>query len=272
MNALRLYARYIGLSWRAQLQYRASFVLQTLGTALVSVVEFVAIWALFDRFGRIAGWSLAEVAVFYGTVNIAWSLAEGIGRGFDDFGSLVKRGDFDRLLLRPRSTVLQLLGREFTLRRIGRLGQGAVVLAWGWRSLGLGWGPAELGRWLLAVAGAVALFDGLLILQATLAFWTIESLEIMNTLTYGGVQTVQYPLAIYPGWLRRFFLFVVPLGFVAYFPLVHLMGLGEKMGRTDPLGAPAWLGWAGPFAGFLFLAVALRVWRVGIRHYTSTGS
>ncbi|HEX2573951.1 MAG TPA: ABC-2 family transporter protein [Polyangia bacterium] len=266
MNALRLYARYVGLSWRAQLQYRASFALQTLGTALLSVVDFLAIWVLFDRFKRIAGWSLAEVAVFYGTANIAWSLAEGIGRGFDDFGSVVKRGDFDRLLLRPRSTVLQLLGREFTLRRIGRIGQGAAVLAWGWRSLGLGWDAARLGLWLLAVAGGVALFEGILILQATLAFWTIESLEVMNTLTYGGVQTVQYPLAIYPGWLRRFFLLVVPLGCVAYFPVVRLLG------RTDPLGAPAWLGWAGPFAGFLFLGVALRAWRFGIRHYTSTGS
>jgi ABC-2 type transport system permease protein len=270
MNALRLYARYVGLSFRAQLQYRASFVLQTLGTGLVSMVEFVAIWALFDRFRGIAGWTLAEVAVFYGTVNIAWSLAEGIGRGFDDFGSMVKSGDFDRVLLRPRSTVLQLLGREFTLRRMGRLGQGVVVLFWGWSSLGLGSAPTKVGLWLLAVAGAMALFGGLLILQATLAFWTIESLEIMNTLTYGGVQTVQYPLAIYPGWLRKFFLFVVPLGCVMYFPLVRIMD--RDQGQPDPFGAPMWLGWVGPFAGFVFFTVALRAWRLGIRHYTSTGS
>jgi ABC-2 type transport system permease protein len=38
-----------------------------------------------------------------------------------------------------------------------------------------------------AVAGGVAFFLGLVILQAALAFWTVESLEVANTLTYGGV-------------------------------------------------------------------------------------
>ena len=37
---------------------------------------------------------------------------------------MVASGDFDRLLVRPRSTVLQLLGQELALRRLGRLVQG----------------------------------------------------------------------------------------------------------------------------------------------------
>ena len=35
---------------------------------------------------------------------------------------MVKSGDFDRLLLRPRSAALQLAGQELTLRRVGRVG------------------------------------------------------------------------------------------------------------------------------------------------------
>ena len=49
-------------------------------------------------------------------------------------------------------------------------------------------------------------------LQATLAFWTTETLEIVNTVSYGGVETAQYPLSIYRPWFRHFFTFVVPLG------------------------------------------------------------
>jgi ABC-2 type transport system permease protein len=266
LSGLELYGRYLGVSLRAQLQYRASFVLQALGTALVTAAEFAVVLALFARFGSLQGWSLPEVALFYALVNIAWALAEAAWRGFDDFGALVKSGDFDRVMLRPRSTVLQVMGRELTLRRVGRLAQAGAVLAWSWWTLGLGADPAAWVLLATALAGAIALFGGLLILQATLAFWTVESLEVMNTMTYGGVTTAQYPLAIYPGWLRRLFTLVVPLGCVTYFPVVAILG------RDDPLGMPRWGQWLSPLAGGVFLLASLRVWRLGLRRYASAGS
>ena len=40
---------------------------------------------------------------------------------------------------------------------------------------------------------------------------TVESIEIVNCLTYGGIETAQFPLSIYRPWFRSFFTFVVPL-------------------------------------------------------------
>lgn len=266
MNDLALYARYLGISLRGQMQYRVSFVLQTFGHLMVTAIEFIAIWVLFDRFGRILDWNLAEVAVFYGFVNVSFALADAFTRGFDMFGPMVKSGEFDRVLLRPRSTVLQLVGQELTLRRIGRLIQGAVVLAWGCHALGLTLTPERVALTILVLGGNFALFSGLVIVQATMAFWTVETLELMNSFTYGGVQAAQYPMSIYGKWLRRFFTFVVPLAATSYFPIVAFLG------RSDPLGTPGWLAWLTPLAGFAFLALSLRLWSVGVRHYSSTGS
>ena len=54
----------------------------------------------------------------------------------------VKNGDFDRMLLRPRTTIVQLFGYELTLRRIGRLAQGAAVLVFAIATLDVVWsGP-----------------------------------------------------------------------------------------------------------------------------------
>lgn len=266
MGGLRLYMRYAGVSIRGQMQYPASFLMLVTGQLLITGIEFVGILALFDRFRGLQGWTLPEVALFYATVNLAWGLAEMIGRGFDMFGpNFVKTGDFDRLLLRPRSPVLQLLGYELRLTRVGRLAQAAVVLAIAVSMLPVVWGLQEVLLLAAAILGGAALFIGLLVLQATLAFWTVESLEIANTLTYGGVQAAQYPIAIYSAWLRRFFTFVVPLACVAYFPLVAILGV------ADPMGAPRWLQVASPLAGPLFLAASLLVWRLGVRRYTSAG-
>ena len=265
-NALRLYFRYIGISLRGQMQYRASFVMLNAGYFLMTGLDFVALWVLFNHFGNIRGWTLPEVALLYGMVNIAFAVANAIARGFDSFGTMVRAGDFDRLLLRPRSTVLQLVGQEFQLLRIGRLLQALTVLLWAQYALEVAWSAATVALATGAILGGVCLFVGLLVLQATLAFWTTEGLEIANALTNGGTETAQFPLVIYPGWFRRFFTYVVPLAGVTYFPALAILD------RPDPLGSPTWLQWLSPTAGAAFLLISLQVWKVGVRHYRSTGS
>jgi len=263
---LRLYLRYLGISVRSQLQYRASFVMLSLGHLLVTATEFIGILVLFDRFGHLDGWLLEEVALFYGLISIAFAVADAGSRGFDLLGGQIKSGTFDRILLRPRSAALQIAGQELTLRRVGRLTQGLVIFTWAAVSLDLSWTIPKVVLLLASILGGAALFFGLVVLQATLAFWTTETLETMNTVTYGGVETAQYPLAIYRTWFRRFFTYVVPLAFANYYPVLAILG------RPDPTGAPALFMWGAPVVGFAFLALALRLWDFGVRHYTSTGS
>lgn len=264
MNGLRLYLRYAGISIRSQMQYRASFAMWTTGHFVITGGEFLGLWALMDRFGSLRGWSLPEVGIFYGLTSCAFAVAEAIWRGFDILPGLIQRGEFDRLLLRPRSAALQVVGYELTLMRLGRLLQGLLVLLWSATALEVTWtvGRALLVVW--AVVGGACLFGGLLVAQATIAFWTIETLELVNVLTFGGVETAQYPLAIYRGWLRSLFTFLVPLACISYFPGLAVIG--------RPHDAPLALLAAAPAAGVLFLGAALAFWRFGVRHHTSTGS
>jgi ABC-2 type transport system permease protein len=248
------------------MEYRASFLMQTAGQFAVTGIEFLGVWALFDRFGAIRGWELYEVALFYGLISITFAVADAITRGLDVFGTTVRSGDFDRLLVRPRSPILQLLGHELTLRRLGRLIQGMTVLVIASAGLDVLWSADRLVLLGLAVSSGVCLFTGLMLLQATSAFWTIESLEVWNAFTYGGVTMSQYPIAIYRPWFRQFFTFVIPLACISYYPGLAILG------REDPLGAPAWVGWAAPLVGPLFLLACVGVWNAGVRHYQSTGS
>jgi ABC-2 type transport system permease protein len=139
------------------------------------------------------------------------------------------------------------------------------VLGWAVLQLDVPWHDV---RWLGVVSGVfagAAVFYGLFILQATLAFWTVESLEVMNTMTYGGVEVAQYPMSIYRPWFRTFFTLVVPLACTSYFPVRSLLlpsaGPDAFLQTCLPLGI-----------GALFLGVTLRLWSVGVRHYRSTGS
>lgn len=267
MNALALYGRYVVVSLRAQAQYPGATLMLAVGHCAATAIEILGVFALFDRFGPVGGWSFGEVALFYALVNITFSIADLLTRGFEVFGTdFVRTGAFDRVLLRPRSPALQLAGYEVRLSRLGRLVQGFAVLILAGRLVPIDWDAGTVAIAVWAVAGGVALFVGILVLQATLAFWTVESLEIANVLTYGGVQAAQYPLNIYADWFRRLLTFGVPLASVSYYPVLAILK------RPDPLGAPDWLLPVTPLAGFAFLALSLLAWRAGITRYASTGS
>src|SRR5205085_11052281 len=103
---------------------------------------------------QVAGWHFGEVALFYSVIGVSFALADGITRGFDVFGDqFVRTGDFDRLLVRPRSTVLQLLGYELRATRLGRLAQALVVGIIAFRLTGISWQPTACATLLFAAPG-----------------------------------------------------------------------------------------------------------------------
>lgn len=264
LDSIALYGRLVSVSMRGQMQYRASFLMLVVGTFAISFLEFGGVWVMFDRFGHLRGWSLAEVAVFYGLINTGFAIAEATSRGFEHVHEAILAGTFDRVLLRPRSSILQLMGQELQLRRLGRLAQGLLVLSWAWGELGLGFDPARLALTGIAVLGCASLFYALSVLGGMLSFWTTETLEIMNCLTHGGNFAGQYPITIYRDNFRRFFTWIVPLACVSYYPAIAIIG------RVDPMASL--VSWVAPLAGFGLFAASLGLWPLAVRRYRSTGS
>lgn len=264
MSGVQLYLRYIDLSIRSQLQYRASFIIMTLGFFMVTLVDFLGIWVLFARFGSIRGWELPEVALFYGIIHNSFALAEGFGRGFDTLHRLVRSGDFDRFLLRPRSLVLQTLGNDLQLLRAGRVGQATIIMVWAINNLSISLGVTDYLLILAAITGGVLVFIGLFVLQATITFWSVESLELTNMVTHGGVETAQFPIDIYTPWFRNIFIFLFPIATINYFPLLGVL--------NKQMGVASYLPWMSPLIGLLFFILCLQVFKLGVRFYKSTGS
>lgn len=261
MSGLQLYFKYVSMTIRSQMEYKMSFVMSSVGHFMINVIEFFGIYALFMRFEHIQGWTLNEVAVFYGMINMSFAVAEAFGRGFDRFHIHVRQGTFDRILLRPRSLVLQIISSEFQMMRIGRFTQGFVVFAWGMSQLSraISWIDGVLLFY--SLIASITFFTALMIFQATLSFWSVESLEIMNSFTYGGVQMAQYPIDIYPNWFRKVFIFFIPIGSVSYFPIYAVVrGTGYVNGFMTPM------------IGLVFLGLSLVAFRIGTRYYCSTGS
>ncbi|NJN18730.1 MAG: ABC transporter permease [Oscillochloris sp.] len=264
---LALYARLVGARIRAQLQYRVSFWLDLVSFMLVTSLEFAVIAILVGRFGDIGGWNFAELALLYGLTSLAFSLAEMFGRGFDrPFELMIQQGNFDGILIRPLGAFFQILSSEFQLRRLGRSAQALIVLGFALPQLPIAWSFDRIILLpLTAISGGV-IYLGLMVIGATLTFWTVRTPEVINVFTFGGEQMTSYPLSIYQEWLRSVFLFIVPVGFANYPAALYLLE------RNDPFGLPAWSAWCAPLVAVAFFTVALIFWRFGVGKYTSTGT
>lgn len=258
-----IYFKYLWIHFKSQMEYRTSFWLLSVGQFFIPFTVFAGLYFLFEQFGQIGGWQFFEVALCFGIIHMAFALSECFARGFDAFSSLVRNGEFDRLLVRPRTTFIQVLGSKFEFTRFGRLLQSAVVLVWALTNLNIELSVVKAVTLLLMMVSGILIFTGIYILAATLCFWTIEGLEVVNIFTDGGREMAQYPLNIYQKWVARFFTFVIPFGTVNYLPLLYILG---KSSGTEIFYMLI------PAAGSLFILPCLLVWKVGVKHYRSTGS
>lgn len=260
----RTYAHIAWLWVRAGWQYPTSFVLLTLGSALITGLDFVGLWIMFAHLDRLAGFALWEVALLYGAGSLALGVADTLVGSVERIGTYVRTGRLDQMMTKPVPLLVQVCADQFTLRRLGRITQAALVLAWACTHVD--WTPARVLVAVSMVASGSVLFFALFVGFSSVQFWTQDASEVANAFTYGGATVTQYPLTIFSRDVVIALTCVVPVAFANWYPALYILG------RPDPLGMPGWLQHASPLAAAVTLGVALLAWRAGVRRYASTGS
>ena len=258
---MRLYLRYLSIHVRSQIQYRTSFLLTVFGQFCTSFTAFLGVYFMMTRFHEVKGFSFSEVLLCFAAVLMAFSLAECFVRGFDMFASMIGNGEFDRIMVRPRNEIFQVLASKIELSKVGRLAQALLIFCYALPRSGVAWTPDKIAVLALMVASGVAVFSGLFVVYAGLCFFTTDGLEFMNIFTDGGREFGVYPFSIYGESVLRFFTYVVPLALFQYYPLLYLTG--REGGVAYALC---------PLAAFLFLLPCYGLWKLGMRRYKSTGS
>lgn len=262
----RTYRRLVGAKVRSDWQYRTSFVFFLVSQTVVAAVDLAVIVVLFEVVPSIGGWSIGQVAVLYSLTTLSFGLGDLFVSQVETAARYVREGTFDRFLLRPLPTVLQLSAAEFALRRVGRTVPGAAGLAACLLVVDIDWTVDRAVLVPVTVASGTAIFGSVWVATSAVAFWAVGAQEVANTFTYGGQFAHQYPLHIYARWARTLLGWIVPMAFVAYVPALHLLD------APNPLGLPRWLAVAPPVAAGASVLVARTVWRNAIAHHQSTGS
>lgn len=263
---LRTYRRLVGATIRSDWQYRVSFSFYLVSQTVVTALDLAVIVVIFDVVPALGGWDVAEVAVLYGLTTLAFGLGDLFVSQVERVADHIRLGTFDRILLRPLPSIVQLSAGEFALRRIGRSIPALVTLVVALGLADVEWTPDRVVLVPVTVLSGTAIFGAVWVVTSSISFWAVGAREVANSFTYGGGFAHQYPLHIYARWVRTVIGWILPMAFVAYVPALHLLG------ADNPLDLPMWLAAAPPFVAVGAVWVARLVWTAGIRNHQSTGS
>lgn len=261
MGYLRLYGKYFKIQVQSMMQYKTSFLLTSIGQFLVSFNIFLGIYFMFQRFHTVKGFSNSEVLLCFSITLLEFSLAEAFVRGFDTFSVIISDGEFDRIMVRPRNEIFQVLGSRIELTRIGRMLQAVVMFIYGISKSEVHWTWNKWLAVLFMLIGGSLVFSGIFLVYAAICFFTIEGLEFMNVLTDGAREYGKYPVNIYGKRVLQFCTFIVPYALIQYYPLCYLL---DKDSR--------WWYLFLPLLSVFFLVPCFALWRFGVNHYKSVGS
>ena len=125
---MKLYLNSLALHLKSELEYRINFIISFLSQILIFFTYYFVILALFSKFNNIKGFTLYEVLLCFSIIQFGFSFNEVFARGIDKFDKLIIEGGFDRLLLRPKNLILQVLCSDGDFVKVSRLIQSIIVL------------------------------------------------------------------------------------------------------------------------------------------------
>ncbi len=265
-DSLRAFRVIAGAWIRAGMTYPVSFWTMTLGQALFTLVDFAAIMIMFGHIDRLGGFTLPQVALLYGLSCFALGVADLLVGNAEMLGRRVRDGSFDAMLVRPVAPLVQVAADQFALRRLGRISQAVLVLGWALVASDIDWTVTKVVVVAATLISGSVIFCAIFVLGSAFQVLAGDASEVMNAFTYGGNTLTQYPLSIYPSEVVKGVTFIVPLGFVNWYPALFVLDV------DDPFRMPSWLQYASPVAAVVAAAAATLAWRAGVRRYRSTGS
>lgn len=262
VSGLRVAWLHLRIGVMNELQYRANFVIQMLQSLVAIGTGLVVLALIFDRTDQLDGWTRPQLLIVMGVFTlvgglIGFAIEPNMARVMAD----VEQGTFDYVLTKPIDSQLLASVREFRLWRLTDALVGLAVIGWGVLvELDESVGAAEVFGFIVTLAAGTVMIYCLWLVLTTGAFW-FTRMHMIQELFTGLYRAGQFPVTIYPIWLRMSLTYLVPIGFAVTVPSESLTGrlTSERLVIT------------GAFVAAVFIATRL-VWKVGTRRYSGASA
>ncbi len=257
---LRLARIFAATSVAAKMEYRANFITNIVQALVQTIATVVGLGILFGNDQNVGGWSHNQAIVLIGVFTVVGSLVNlFIFPNLRRIAEAVRTGSMDFALLKPIDSQFLVSSREWNIFSIPEILIGLGLIAYGLVGIGnFSWYSLPLAALLLLAA--LAIVYSICFMLSTIAFWFVR---VENTLElfWGFYQASQFPVSVYPAWVRMMFTFFIPMAFITTVPSEALIGKFNLSSSATALLVAA-----------ILLVVSRWFWRFALRSYTSASS
>lgn len=260
MYYIRVCKAYLRIGFVTLIQYPADTVIWILSMLLREASGFIGILTIASVAGGLGNWGIYEICILFSICAII----EAIGQAFLDcvwsISSAIRKGKLDVILVRPASPFVQLLGQRIHFQSVLSMLVYLEILIYSMHQFGVKGNIGTILFLLETFFCGTVINTGLYTIFNSLNFWIVNGNDVAE-LILTCREFAKYPLHVFPMMIRTFFTYMIPFGFMGYYPVAFLTG---KTG--------SWVIWAMPLAAFGVVCVASVIWRSGLRGYNSTGT
>ncbi|MET0790172.1 MAG: ABC-2 family transporter protein [Polyangiaceae bacterium] len=255
-----VYVEAFKASLQAKFEYRVDLFVGVVTSLLLQGAALSFLLIVLRNSPTLAGWSGREVLFLFGMTAVSLGSSELLFNQIWLLPQYIVAGDLDRLLTYPVRSLLFFLVTRPELHAFGNLLTGVVYVVASLSAMHAPW-YVWLDVCVWSACGTV-IYTAALVLFGSLSFRWVGPFAQQLLIPLNLLQASRYPLPVYPGWLQKLLLFVIPYGTIHYLPGRVLFG---KTASWWGLGAA-------PFAAALLALAAQAAWNSGLRQYESTGS
>ena len=273
MKMLKTFKHYISVSlacirmaFLTIVEYPSSIIGWLISNPIQFVVGFATIQFVVQQFGEINGWNYGQLAVLYGlsVISHALSMIFFVQGWF--MGHYVIEGEFDRFLTRPMSVLYQFFFTQINIFGITDLIPGIFVFVYGCYKIRFHWTIINALCLLGMLIGATLIRGGIYILLGTTSFFTRSANDFGQYTQEIFDKTTMYPISMYPESLQFILTYVIPIGWVSFYPVSGLLGIGTEVAKLPGIVGLTIV------IGILVMIVAGAFFKFGLRSYESAGN
>ena len=274
MHYLKLYARFIVVHMKSQMEYRIGFFMDHFILILYYSITYMGVWIILNKFHSVAGWSFYEVLLLFNLNLFSYSVSS----LFFGFGSMrrvetmIQQGTFDSMLIYPLNPFLHVVFKQFGHTYFAHIALCIAVFFICFEKLNIIWSFTNVLWFSLVSIGGAMIQAAVMIFTGTMNFWFIRSTTAIDTSIQVMKTFVDYPITIYEKWVQIILTFIIPYAFITFYPVEHFLNkfgpsLFYGIALFDPL-----FQFGTPVVGVVSFLFSYTLWNFGINRYQSTGS
>lgn len=262
-----LFFAYAKTGIKTRFQYKLDSVVSTFAVFFREAAGIIAMYLALLKFDTINNWNIDELVFLFSLIFITYGIFIVFFMALRDFSDWIKHGDFDRVMLRPRGLLTQLVlcGADW-LAALGHGTLGILLFILSANKVGIHWDLGMAVYYIVVVISGVLIQGAIFLIFSAISIYVVETNSLKEIFYWNMRKFAIYPLSIYNKFIQSILIFVVPFAFVNYFPAQFFLR------KADMAAYPNIFMYLSPIVGIGLYIIAYIFWKFSLRYYKSTGN